>query len=365
MNLAGYSDPQLVGSLCRSIAHEAGSQPLRVMHVCGTHEHAICQHGLRRLLPANLEVISGPGCPVCVCPAEDIEQALVLAAEGVIIASFGDMMRVPSTRGKSLSSARSYGSDVRVVGGISQAIALAHKHPDREVTFFAVGFETTASTFAAALLRPLPKNFSVLTSVRVIPPALEFIVERAKSKIDGYLLPGHVCAIIGLDPFVPLAETSGTPMAVAGFLPVDILNGLNEIVKDAINHRAACRNTYGRLVKQGGNRRAISLMNEAFEPTDALWRGIGRIAGSGMQLSPSLAAHDARRKFGLNVDIEDGNSMPSGCRCGEVLLGEIKPQQCGLFGDGCLPSDPRGPCMVSSEGACHAALQFPEGEPDR
>jgi hydrogenase expression/formation protein HypD len=360
MDLSAYRDPELVDKLRRVIMRDASSRSIRIMHVCGTHEHAICQYGLRKLLPKNLEVISGPGCPVCVCPPEDIEQALVLAANGIIITTFGDMMRVPSTRGKSLSSARRYGSDVRMVGGINEAIKIAHSEPNREVAFFAVGFETTASTFAAALSSPLPDNFSVLSSIRVIPPALEFILERAKGNIDGYLLPGHVCAIIGLEPFIPLAESAGVPMAIAGFQPVDILQGLSAIVEDLAHNKHGSHNMYDRLVKRTGNSRAIKLLAEVFEPVDAFWRGIGNISGSGLVLQDKLAQFDARRKFGLNTNIEDGNSMPSGCRCGEVLLGEIKPAQCGLFGNDCLPSDPRGPCMVSSEGACHAALIYPE-----
>ena len=331
---------------------------LCVMHVCGTHENAICQHGLRDLLPPWLRVVAGPGCPVCVCPAADIDLAGRLAVDaGVVLTTFGDLFRVPAGR-RTLEDVRAKGADVRIVYSIDAAIAIAEREPRREVVFFAAGFETTACTTAAALARGLPDNLSLLCSHRLVPPALSALLGSGRIGVDALLLPGHVTAVIGLDGYAGLGRVM--PMTVAGFEPEEILTALLDVVERAAAGQGGCSNAYARAVAPGGNVHAKRMIAEVFEVRDAPWRGVGSIASSGLYLAPSFARYDALTRFGLEPDPRVPETEP-GCRCGEVLLAAVEPEECPLFGRRCDPSHPVGPCMVGSEGTCRARLRYSAG----
>jgi hydrogenase expression/formation protein HypD len=357
-----------VRRLVESIARLDPGREIRLMHVCGTHENALCQFGLRDLLPGWLKLVAGPGCPVCVCPAAEIDLAVRLALEHqAVVATFGDVVRVPAR--VSLMEVKALGGDCRIVYGIDDAVALARAQPDREVVFFAVGFETTACTTAAALKRGVPENFSILSSHRLVPPALEALVASEGTALDGFILPGHVIAVAGLGDYRALAERKGLPMAVAGFEPVDLLLALEHLATRARLRGAGGRtggetvfNAYARLVKTEGNTAAQEAMREVFEEADAAWRGIGTIPRSGYRLRERFALHDAQRRFGMVPDPSIHDTYP-GCRCGQVLLGRVEPEDCPLFRRGCSPDNPIGPCMVAFEGTCHA--RYRHGRPAR
>jgi hydrogenase expression/formation protein HypD len=344
-----------VKELARSIRELDPGGPVRLMHVCGTHENALCQFGLRDLFPPWLTLIAGPGCPVCVCPAGEIDMAVRAATEkGALVASFGDVMRVPAR--VSLADAQAAGADCRVVYSIDDAVDLARSGPKRTVVFFAVGFETTACTTAAALKRGVPENFLVLSSHRVVPPALEALLSLGRSRVDGFLLPGHVTTVAGLGDYEALGQRCRVPMAVAGFEPVDILLAVKDMVarQGSRGERfEGVTNAYRRSVRAAGNPTAVAVTREVFTPSDAAWRGLGVIPRSGLALRPAYAAHDARVVLGLAPDPEVRDLHP-GCRCGEVLLGDVEPEDCPLFGARCTPDDPLGACMVAFEGTCHA-----------
>lgn len=351
-----FQSPELTKALAERIDATLQGRPLRIMHVCGTHEHAVGNYALRSLFPPSVKLIGGPGCPVCVCPAADIEQAMQLARQGLIVATFGDMMRVPANQ-QSLADLRSEGADLRIVGSVADAVHLARANPDRELVFFAVGFETTACTFAAAVLADPPKNFSMLTSIRQTPPAVDALQTLDDNKLDGYLLPGHVCAVIGLKPFAHLNE-QGAFLSVAGFEPVEIMHGLLLIAEQARDEAPRADNAYRRLVRYDGNTAAIRAMQQAFKLADSTWRGIGSIPGSGYVLRDELETLDARKRYDLPPSENIDASMPKGCACGEVLTGQIAPQQCPSYGRSCTPPHPLGPCMVSFEGSCRIAYTF-------
>ena len=328
------------------------------MHVCGTHENAIARHGLRQRLPAGVRVTAGPGCPVCVCPPPDIQMAAELAVEhGAVVATFGDMLRVPARL--SLERARTLGGDVRVVLGAHDAVQIARQEPDRQVVMFAVGFETTSCTVAAAVVAEPPANFSLLTSHRVIPPALEALLCVEDLDLDGFLLPGHVLTVTGLEPYVPFARRSGLPAVVAGFEPVDVMLGLRDLVRLAVEERSEAHNAYTRAVLPGGNPRAQARVDRVFERADVRWRGLGTIPGSGLKLRQEYAHLDAMRRFGLQPATDLPDDLP-GCRCGEVMVGRLDPADCPLFGSVCTPEDPQGPCMVSAEGTCRSRYLYRE-----
>jgi hydrogenase expression/formation protein HypD len=348
-----FDDPALVGRLREAIAGEL--DPVRtytLMEVCGTHTHAIGRWGLRSLLPENLRLVSGPGCPVCVTPGSYIDNAAHLATgHGCTVATFGDLVRVPGAT-TSLEDATGRGGAVEVVYSPLDALKLA-RLTDREVVFLAIGFETTIAGTAAAIRSAAAEgleNLSFYTSFRRVPPALAALVTDPAQELDGFLLPGHASAILGTKPYGLLVE-HGVPGVVTGFEPVDILAGILALVRDVNAGTPAIRNAYPRAVREEGNRQALALIDQMLEPEDAAWRGIGSIPASGYRLRDAHAHLDAARRFDL---AEGEETMPKGCACAEVLQGRRRPPDCPLFGEACTPVHPVGPCMVSSEGSCAA-----------
>jgi hydrogenase expression/formation protein HypD len=337
------------------------------MEVCGTHTMAIFRHGVRSLLPANLRLISGPGCPVCVTPTSYLDLALALARrEDVTIATFGDLVRVPGSA-SSLERAKAAGADVRIVYSPLDAVSLAERlrrEGPRTVVFLGVGFETTSPAVAQALLeadRRGVENFRVLVAHRRVVPALEALLHFPELKLDGFLLPGHVSVILGAEAYRFL-EARGVSGVVAGFEPVDVLSALLKLVESALEGRARLENQYARLVSPQGNLKALAALDRVFVPVDAEWRGLGVLPSSGHALHPAFARFDAAGLLTPEEREEIRRSVreDEGCRCGEVLCGTVRPPECGLFGTVCTPETPVGPCMVSSEGTCAAYYKYGE-----
>lgn len=339
--------------------------PTTVMEVCGTHTHSIARSGLRRLLPSNLRLIYGPGCPVCVTPEADISAALVLARmPDTIVASFGDMLRVPVSAENgfdSLYRQRGLGRGVRIATSPLDALKYAQQNPDREVVWFAVGFETTAPHTAALILRAETegiRNLSVLCSHKTMPAALDALLRSNKS-VDALLCPGHVAALTGADAFRFVPESLHMPGVVSGFEPSEILLSLTMIAAMRQNGKIALENAYPAAVRQNGNEAALALLGRVFVPCDAEWRGLGVIKNSGLAICPRYKAYDARVRFGIQADsFERRPPGKHACRCADILRGELTPSGCPLFGKTCTPEHPFGPCMVSSEGACSAAYLY-------
>ncbi|MBC8406505.1 MAG: hydrogenase formation protein HypD [Planctomycetes bacterium] len=326
--------------------------PVTLMEVCGTHTHAIAAAGLRRLMPEKVRLVSGPGCPVCVTPIGWVDHAVALAAlPDVIVTTFGDLMRVPSSTG-TLEEARAGGSDIRICYSTRDALQIARDNPERRVIFLAVGFETTAPTIAGALAEAekegLP-NFMILPGNKTMPGPLRVLVDDETVDLNGLLCPGHVSVIIGSDAYQQIAA-AGVPCAVVGFAPNDVLTGVIDLLEQILGEKSVVTNLYKRVVKPGGNPAALQLLDHFFETTDADWRGLGPIADSGLKLRPAYAHRDASL---IDVDLPIPQE-PKGCRCGEVLRGTINPPDCPLFGKGCDPQHAVGACMVSSEGTCAA-----------
>lgn len=353
-----FRDPALARELIDRIQRFALDRPINLMEVCGTHTMGIGRFGFRSVMPAGLSLLSGPGCPVCVTANADIDRAIALAQQpDTIIATFGDMMRVPGST-SSLAAQKAAGHDVRIVYSPLDALDLAQENPGKHVVFIGVGFETTAPTIAAAILeaadRALP-NFSVLCMHKTTPAALRVIASDPQTAIDGFILPGHVATIIGLAPFGFLVDEFGTPGVVTGFEPVDILRGIAELVELIATGTPAIKNAYPRGVNACGNPAARALVEQVFEPCDAIWRGLGAIPASGLCIRPAFASFDADKRF----DIQPEPTVePVGCRCGDVLRGRISPAQCPLFDRACTPEHPVGPCMVSTEGSCAARFRY-------
>ncbi|MDR9440863.1 MAG: hydrogenase formation protein HypD, partial [Halomonas sp.] len=333
---------------------------LRIMNVCGGHERTITHAGLRKVLPDYLELIPGPGCPVCVCPEEDIHAAVALSLmDDVIVATFGDMVRVPCNaprrEPRSLQAARALGGRVVPVASPGEVLALAHRHPDQRVIFFAAGFETTTAPIAALFSRTgLPDNLLLLLSARQTWPAIAHLLEDGTPGFDALIAPGHVATIMGAEQWRFVAESHGLPTAVAGFTPGLILEGLHAVLRQALDQAPRLDNAYPQCVTADGNRRAQELMATTFDITAADWRGIGSLPDSGYACTDALAHRDARRQFPevFEAAYARRGEMPAGCDCAEVVLGRIRPPQCRLYGSACHPDHPVGPCMVSEEGAC-------------
>jgi hydrogenase expression/formation protein HypD len=345
-----YRNPELAHNIATKIKALAPKKgQVKFCHVCGTHEWTITHYGLRSLLPENVEVIAGPGCPVCIVPAAEIDEAVQLAKQGKVITCFGDVLRVPGSQ-SSLLEAKAAGADVRIVYAVSDAVEMAKRESDKEFVFSAVGFETTAPSTAVEALGDLPKNFSFLVSHRLIPPAMELLLGVGDLQIDGFIAPGHVSAIIGLKPYELFPRIYRMPTVVAGFEPIDVLMALYMLLKQVSEHDARLENEYPRVVKPEGNVKALEVMEKAFTVTAGNWRGIGRLPDSALQLRESLKEFDARDKFGVHVD--QGKDILLGCECHLVIIGKIKPNQCPMFLKACTPAKPVGACMVSSEGTC-------------
>ncbi|MHA2026208.1 MAG: hydrogenase formation protein HypD [Candidatus Thorarchaeota archaeon] len=353
----GFRDARFAQAVVRKIESLTLKREVRIVHVCGTHEDTIVQHGIRSLLPTSIKLVAGPGCPVCVCAAEDVDMAIELARQGHIVTTFGDMVRVPSTD-SSLAKERTLGADVRVVYGVSEAVETARNNPDREVVFVGVGFETTAPTMAIELIRGPPANFSILTSLKVIPPAMDLLVNLEGFGVDGFITPGHVSTIIGSNAFQPFAEKTGVPCVAAGFEPLDVLESVRMILTQIEEGRADSENEYTRVVKPEGNLAAQKILDQAFRVSDAPWRGLGIIPNSGYSIRDEFAVHDSRLRFEF-PEIESIDILP-GCRCHEVILGMIDPVDCALFRKRCTIEDPYGPCMVGHEGTCRIRYENPE-----
>lgn len=352
-----YRDGEIVRKLVAKIAGSVTRQ-WRIMEICGGQTHAIMKYNLTELLPPEITLIHGPGCPVCVTPLEKIDKALALAyEEGTILASFGDMMRVPGSS-SDLLKAKAEGADVRVVYSPLDALKTAVNNPDRKVVFFAIGFETTAPANALALLqahRMELSNFYLLSSHVLVPPAINAILSSEDSSIDGLLAPGHVCTVTGYNDYIKLADEFRVPVAVTGFEPVDILNGILTAVKMLESGRYEVENSYARSVQREGNKHALKTMYEAFEVCDRQWRGIGLIPASGLSIRNKYSAFDAEKHFTLDNIIPE---EPEICIAGSVLRGVARPSDCPAFGTACTPDHPLGAPMVSSEGACAAYYQY-------
>jgi hydrogenase expression/formation protein HypD len=351
-----YRDGAVAESLTREIA-AAATRPWVLMEVCGGQTHSIVRYGLDRLVPA-VELVHGPGCPVCVTPLEMIDRAHAIASRPeVIFASFGDMLRVPGSRGD-LLRLRSQGADVRVVYSPLDAVTLARRHRDREVVFFGIGFETTAPANAMAILQAHKEhleNFSMLLSHVLVPPAIASILQAPGNRVQGFLGPGHVCAIMGFREYEALTARYRVPIVVSGFEPVDLLQGILYAVRQLEAGRAEVENQYARTVAREGNAPARALLREAFDVVDRKWRGVGAIPKSGFRIRHEYRAHDAERKFAVD-DIETRESPL--CISGLILRGLKRPSDCPAFGKQCSPETPLGATMVSSEGACAAYFQY-------
>lgn len=322
---------------------------VKLCHVCGTHEWTITHFGLRDLLPTNIEVIAGPGCPVCVTPASEIDEAVQLALKGVVVACFGDVLRVPGSK-SSLLDAKAEGADVRIVYGVGDAVKMAERELNKEFAFLAVGFETTAPSTAVEVLSKPPRNFSFLVSHRVIPPAMQLLAEMEDLSLNGFIAPGHVSTIIGLEPYKAFPSRYSMPTVVAGFEPIDVLFGVYMILKQLEEGKARLENEYTRAVHWEGNTKAQELMQKVFNLEDGNWRGLGNIPASTCTLAEEYMAYDAHSKH--NVKVESGVDIQHGCRCHQIIIGKIKPTECPLFMKACTPQKPVGACMVSIEGTC-------------
>ncbi len=330
------------------------SRPVKIMHVCGSHEHTIMQHGLRTLLPEEVEVVAGPGCPVCCVPAREIDECLQLAEKGVTITTFGDMLRVPGSD-SSLQQAREDGADVRIVYGVNNAVEIAKK-TDNDVVFMAAGFETTAPTTASELLTGPPENFSILSCHRLIPPALEFLIESGEVNLNALIEPGHVSTIIGTHPYVPFSEKYGIPQVIAGFNPLDILMAVYMILRQIKDGKAEVQNEYKRAVRDEGNQKAQQVLEDVFEITSREWRGFPQIPESVYEVRKEFSDFDARKKY--DIQVKEVKEAPTGCICGPILRGVARPEECTLFKKECNPLNPIGACMVSKEGTCHIAYRY-------
>jgi hydrogenase expression/formation protein HypD len=352
-----YRDPtaarRYVEAICRTV-----TRPWTLMEICGGQTHAIVKYGIDALLPPEVTLLHGPGCPVCVTPVELIDRAIALARRPeVILTSFGDMLRVPGSH-EDLLSVRASGGDVRIVYSPLDALEIARQNPHREVVFFAVGFETTAPANAMAVYQAHQMdltNFSILVAHVLVPPAIETILSAEDNRVDGFLAAGHVCAVVGYEEYYPLAARYQTPFVVTGFEPLDILQGVLMLVRQLEDGRCDVENQYSRSVQRAGNQHAVAIVNTVFEVVPRKWRGLGEIPASGLGLKPAYRYYDAETRFDLGTIT--ATESPE-CRSGEVLRGVLKPYDCPAFGTLCTPDHPLGAPMVSSEGACAAYYRF-------
>jgi len=349
-----FSDPKRGKALADAIAILAPPDPFKIVHVCGTHEMSITRNGLRRFLPETVDLLEGPGCPVCVTPARDIDTAIAIARTGAILCTYGDMIRVPGSE-LSLDEARSEGCDIRTILSAADASAIARKS-NHEVVFFAVGFETTAPMTAVILLDDPPSNLSVLASHKLIPPALVALLDLPDNRIGAYLAPGHVSTIIGTQPYEESLDGREIPVVIGGFEPLDVLYAIALILRQHRDGTPKVENGYPRAVDAEGNPAAKKLLDVVFEPVDANWRGIGVIRSSGLGLRQPFQRFDTRDR--IPVEVPEGKDEVPGCRCPDVLTARAVPSDCPLFAARCTPLSPIGPCMVGSEGACSIWFRY-------
>jgi hydrogenase expression/formation protein HypD len=344
-------------NLAKQVTNRLG-RPLILMEVCGTHTVAISKSGIRSILAAHMELRSGPGCPVCVTDQSDIDTIVELSKiPGIIIATFGDMVRVPGTY-SSLEKERALGATIEICYSPHDAIAFATQYPAREIIFLGVGFETTIPTIAlmlAAAIKRNVRNLSIFSVHKIIPPAMYVLLNDPELHIDGFILPGHVCTITGRRVFDFLSSEYHIPAVIAGFELIDMIQAIYLLLKQISAGESRTEIGYTRLVHEEGNAKALDMINEYFQPVDAPWRGFGSIPGSGLSLKANFAQYNASQRFPVKVS---KSLPPKGCSCGEVLRGKFKPNDCPLFGGACTPSTPVGPCMVSTEGACAAYYQY-------
>ncbi|HET8540863.1 MAG TPA: hydrogenase formation protein HypD [Anaeromyxobacter sp.] len=362
-----FRDPARARALAEALARNVAAigRPISVMHVCGSHEQAIARFGLRAVLPPELTLIMGPGCPVCVTDGPEVDEAVALAAQGARVCTYGDMLRLPGTA-RSLADAQADGGKVEIVYSVAQAVELAKAHPGEEVVFLGSGFETTAVATAAIALAPVPPNFSILSVHKYVPAAMDVVSRIEDTNIEGYVAAGHAATITGWGIFEPFAARTGSPVVVAGFEPLDILAAilkLTELVKD---RRPEVFNAYPRCVTREGNLPAQRSLWKAFRTVTGTWRGIAEVKDGNLDLRPEWAAIDARRRFRIDtagVRDDEAGEAAKGCICGSIMLGLGVPTDCALFGKTCVPEAPVGACMVSSEGQCRIWHTY-GGQPD-
>jgi hydrogenase expression/formation protein HypD len=360
-----FRNPQIAQALFKeinrlsSLLERTPEQPLKLMEICGGHTHSIFKYGIEAALPDTIELIHGPGCPVCVMPRGRLDDAIALAEQSnVIFTTFGDAMRVPGSK-KSLLQAKAEGADVRMIYSPLDALPIAKENPDKEVVFFGIGFETTAPSTALTILQAQTegiKNFSIFANHVLVVPALEALLNNPDLQLDGFIGPGHVSTIIGTKPYQIIAETYHKPLVVSGFEPLDILQSIVMVLQQLADGRCQVENQYSRLVQAEGNKVALDAINKVFTVRDEFeWRGLGNISESGLKIRENYVHFDAEVKFTLpNRQVADA----AACQCGEILKGLLKPWQCKVFGTACTPENPIGTCMVSSEGACAAYYKY-------
>ncbi|MEM2843310.1 MAG: hydrogenase formation protein HypD [Candidatus Bathyarchaeia archaeon] len=334
----------------KRIKYLTPSHEVKFCHVCGTHEWVITHYGIRSLLPNKIDVIAGPGCPVCIVPAKEIDEAVWLALNKATVLTFGDMIRVPGSK-ISLAQAKALGGKVKIVYSVKDAVEIAKQKPNEEFVFFAIGFETTAPSTALEAVRNPPKNLSFLISHRLIPPVMELLLGIGDLHIDGFIAPGHVSTIIGLKPYEVFPKVYKMPTVIAGFEPLDVLFALIILLKQISHGEAKLENEYSRSVKWNGNLKAQKLINEVFNVTDGFWRGLGKVPASALKLKEKYSSLDAKLKYEIKLNSPSKDLLP-GCSCHLVIIGKIKPTECPLFMKACTPQTPKGSCMVSMEGTC-------------
>lgn len=348
-----------INDLSRVAVERNGGRKLRFMEVCGTHTVSIFRGGIRQMLPDTVELVSGPGCPVCVTDDSYMDKAIEYSKqEDIIITTFGDMLKVPGSN-SSLSKEQALGADIRVVYSPMDSLAIAAENPEKKVVFLAVGFETTAPTAAAAVLAAVSQgldNLYMLSAHKLVPPVMRVLLDSKDTIVDGFILPGHVCVVTGCDMFEFLPAEYGKPGVVAGFEPLEILRAIYRLSSQAANGEAKIENEYKSVVSTSGNVQAMKILSDVYEPAEAQWRGMGSIADSGLKLREEYSKYDIERV--LPISIPEKKQKKSGCRCDQVLQGKIVPTDCPLFGKACVPEHAIGPCMVSVEGTCAAWYKY-------
>ena len=355
-----FRKPHLIKKAAGKIRQLMPPKTLKIMEVCGSHTQSFCRFGLRKLLPENLKFISGPGCPVCVSHQSFIDNALDLVKRtDIIIATFGDMLRVPGSN-SSLEKERGKGANIQIVYSPLDSLKIANRNPDKKVVFLGVGFETTAPVIALSILATKKEgltNLSYLCALKLMPPAMEYLLKDERVDIDGFLCPGHVSSIIGTKPYEFIPKNYKIPCCVAGFEPLDILEGIYLLLKQINDSKPVVSNQYSRVVKKEGNLKARKIISEVFDVAPAKWRGLGEIKASGLKIKDKFHKFDAERIFVITRTLELANSRTR-CKCADILKGLISPEECPLFGKSCTPGKALGPCMVSIEGACNAYYKY-------